>query len=271
MAYTPLHDDGAWHGHLLPDLAKYPQNKGGFGVTAIAEEYNTSVAEYFDKLSILKDGQPVSFTANAYSIPGALIQTMVADGIKVEMKLQFVSSRSSVVETIITNDTGANLELVWDGKLVDGYYAKDGVASSETVAEKLPNLTRDMTGDKNGNIDLKFGEERDSWWVRTRGDSAFNIQRSIITDTHVNGLEYQSIANIGAASKTIYTVFSHTLTADEWKKEQSVVNDILANPIHYMNASTTRWENYLTNGLVNKKATPEQERVAVKAIETLTI
>ncbi len=20
MAYTPLHDDGAWHGHLLPDL-----------------------------------------------------------------------------------------------------------------------------------------------------------------------------------------------------------------------------------------------------------
>lgn len=271
MAYTPLHDDGAWHGHLLPDLKAYPENKGGFGVTAIAEEYNTSVAEYFDKLSILKDGQPVNFTANAYSIPGALIQTMTADGITVEMKLQFVSSRSSIVETMISNDTGADIALVWNGKLVDGYYAKDGVANPETVAEKLPNLTRDMTADNNGNIELQFGAERDSWWVRTRGDSAFNIQRSITTETHVNGLEYQSVANIGTvASKTIYTVFTHTLTANEWQQEQPIVKDILANPIHYINASTTRWENYLTNGLVNKNATPAQERVAVKAMETLT-
>jgi putative isomerase len=271
MAYTPLHDDGAWHGHLLPDLKAYPENKGGFGVTAIAEEYNTSVAEYFDKLSILKDGQPVNFTANAYSIPGALIQTMTADGITVEMKLQFVSSRSSIVETMISNDTGADIALVWNGKLVDGYYAKDGVANPETVAEKLPNLTRDMTADNNGNIELQFGAERDSWWVRTRGDSAFNIQRSITTETHVNGLEYQSVANIGTvAAKTIYTVFTHTLTANEWQQEQPIVKDILANPIHYINASTTRWENYLTNGLVNKNATPAQERVAVKAMETLT-
>ncbi|MCP4954725.1 MAG: alpha-glucosidase [Photobacterium aquimaris] len=271
MAYTPLHDDGAWHGHLLPDLQQHPENMGGFGVTAIAEEYNTSVAEYFDKLSILKDGLSVNFKATVYSIPGALIQTMTADGIKVEMKLQFVSSRSSIVETTISNDTGADIELVWNGKLVDGYYAKDGVATPETVAEKLPNLTRDMTADNNGNIELQFGKERDSWWVRTRGDSAFNIQRSITTDTHINGLDYQSVANIGAvANKTIYTVFSHTLTAAEWQKEQSIVKDILANPIHYINASTTRWENYLTNGLVNKNATPEQERVAVKAMETLT-
>lgn len=271
MAYTPLHDDGAWHGHLLPDLEKYPENKGGFGVTAIAEEYNTSVAEYFDKLSILKDGKVIDFKAEAFSIPGALIQTMVADGITVEMKLQFVSSRSSIVETIITNETGADLELVWEGKLVNGYYAKDGVPSSETVAEKLPNLTRDMTANKHGDIDIAFGKERESWMVRTSGSSAFNIQRNLTTTTHVNGLEYQSVANIGAVtSKTIYTVFSHTLTANEWEKEQPVVSDILSNPIHYMNVSTTRWENYLTNGLVNKNASPEQERVAVKAMETLT-
>ncbi|PSU95648.1 alpha-glucosidase [Photobacterium kishitanii] len=274
MAYTPLHDDGAWHGHLLPDLAKYPQNKGGFGVTAIAEEYNTSVAEYFDKLSILKDGQPVNFTANAYSIPGALIQTMVADGIKVEMKLQFVSSRSSIVETIITNDTGANLELVWDGKLVDGYYAKDGKANPNykaTVAEQLPNFTRTITADKTGDIDIAFGKERDSSMVRTSGSSAFNIQRNIATTTHINGLEYQSVAEIGSQPiHTLYTVFSHTLTAAEWQQEQTVVADILKHPISYMNATTERWEQYLKNGLVNKGATSDQERVAVKAMETLT-
>ncbi len=275
MAYTPLHDDGAWHGHLLPDLEADPQSKGGFGVTAIAEEYNTSVAEYFDKLSILKDGKPVDFKAVAYSIPGALIQTLTADDIRVEMTLQFVSSRSSLVETVITNNSGEDLTLLWDGKLVEGFYAKDGVEKPEsyaaTVAEELPNLTRTLTTDDHGDIALQFGKERDSWWVRTRGDSAFNIERSVAAKTTVQGLEYQSESEIGDEQETkIYTVFSHTLTADEWKKEQPVVADILKNPIKYMNATTARWENYLSHGLVNDNAIADQERVAVKAIETLT-
>ncbi|MCD9497268.1 alpha-glucosidase [Photobacterium carnosum] len=274
MAYTPLHDDGAWHGHLLPDLKAHPENKGGFGATAITEEYNTSIAEYFDKLSILKAGQPVDFSAEAHSIPGALIQTMTADGIKVEMKLQFVSSRSSIVETIITNTTGENLELVWDGKPVDGYYAKDGKPDPKyksTVAEQLPNLTRVMTSNDSGDIDIAFGKERESWMVRTSGSSAFNIHRNIATTTHVNGLEYQSVAEIGAEpTHTLYTVFSHTLTAAEWQQEKTVVSDILQHPIRYMNATTERWEQYLQHGLVNKNATVDQERVAVKAMETLT-
>ncbi|PSV46009.1 alpha-glucosidase [Photobacterium sp. GB-36] len=286
MAYTPLHDDGAWHGHLLPDLKANPENKGGFGVTAIAEEYNTSVAEYFDKLSILKDGQPVDFKAVAYSIPGALIQTLTADDIRVEMTLQFVSSRSSLVETAVTNNSGQDLTLLWDGKLVERFYALDGVEKpvcseldkddkqecyEATVAEQLPDLTRTLTTDNHGNITLQFGKERDSWWVRTRGDSAFYIDRSIAAKTTVKGLEYQSTSDIGNEKETkIYTVFSHTLTADEWKQEQPVVADILKNPIKYMNATTSRWESYLSHGLVNDNATTEQERVAVKAIETLT-
>ncbi|PSV34810.1 alpha-glucosidase [Photobacterium sp. GB-27] len=286
MAYTPLHDDGAWHGHLLPDLKANPENKGGFGVTAIAEEYNTSVAEYFDKLSILKDGQPVDFKAVAYSIPGALIQTLTADDIRVEMTLQFVSSRSSLVETAVTNNSGQDLTLLWDGKLVERFYALDGVEKpvcseldkddkqecyEATVAEQLPDFTRTLTTDNHGNITLQFGKERDSWWVRTRGDSAFYIDRSIAAKTTVKGLEYQSTSDIGNEKETkIYTVFSHTLTADEWKQEQPVVADILKNPIKYMNATTSRWESYLSHGLVNDNATTEQERVAVKAIETLT-
>ncbi|KJF96051.1 alpha-glucosidase [Photobacterium angustum] len=286
MAYTPLHDDGAWHGHLLPDLKANPENKGGFGVTAIAEEYNTSVAEYFDKLSILKDGQPVNFTAKAYSIPGALIQTLTADDIRVEMTLQFVSSRSSLVETVVTNNSGQDLTLLWDGKLVERFYALDGVEKpvcseldkddkqecyEATVAEELPDLTRTLTTDNHGDITLQFGKERDSWWVRTRGDSAFYIDRSIAAKTTVKGLEYQSTSEISNEQETkIYTVFSHTLTAEEWKQEQPVVADILKNPIKYMNATTSRWESYLSHGLVNDNATAEQERVAVKAIETLT-
>ncbi len=47
------------------------------------------------------------------------------------------------------------------------------------------------------------------------------------------------------------------------------IRDILARPAFYLTASQQRWEEYLKKGLTNPDATPEQTRVAVKAIETL--
>ena len=43
----------------------------------------------------------------------------------------------------------------------------------------------------------------------------------------------------------------------------------MANPTDFLAASAERWEGYLEMGLTNPNATPEQERVAVKAMETL--
>lgn len=276
MQYSPLYDDGAWHGHLLPDLIKHPENAGGFGTTAIAEEYNTSVAEYFDKLQVFIDGKAVNFKASEYSIPGALIQTLKADKIRVDLTLRFVSSRSSLLETVITNNTGKKLTLYWDGKLVHGYYAQNGQEDptkyKDTVEEQLPNLNRDIKSDTNGNIVLSFGKVRDSDEILTRGDSTFHIKRSIASNTSINNkdLEYTSQSNIPFKAKTkIFTVFSYTMTSDEWKKEERVVNNILKDPVKYMNSSTERWENYLKKGLSNHNASPTKERVAVKAIETL--
>ncbi|MBE8127471.1 hypothetical protein E4T26_005540 [Photobacterium damselae subsp. piscicida] len=66
MTYTPLHDNGAWHGHLLPDLKAAPETAGGFGTTLIAEEYNVSLAQYLDKISVSIDGEKINFTTEAY-------------------------------------------------------------------------------------------------------------------------------------------------------------------------------------------------------------
>ncbi len=60
----------------------------------------------------------------AYSIPGALIQTLTAPGIRVNMTLRFVTARTSLLETKITTDSP--LELVWDGELLENYRAQEG-------------------------------------------------------------------------------------------------------------------------------------------------
>ncbi|GAD74155.1 putative alpha-glucosidase [Vibrio azureus NBRC 104587] len=271
MAYTPLHDNGAWHGHLLPDLSQSNENTaGGFGTTIIAEEYNVSMAKYLEKPMIILDGKKADFTTKAYSIPGALIQKLTTqDGLVIDLTLRFVSDRSSLLETKVLNPTSQSLELSLSGQLVMGYYAKDGDAQSQpSLSEKLPDYTRTLNSDNVGNVVVDFGRERDSWYVRTTGESAFHITRSIPTITTLTDNAYTSIKRI-TGNETFYTVFTHTLTAQEWAKEKTVVDDILANPTTYLTASINRWETYLEKGLSNDSVAPEHERVAVKAIETL--
>lgn len=273
MAFTPFHDNGAWHGHLLPDLKNKKASQetmGGFGTTIIAEEYNVSLAKYLEKISLILDGANTPFEAEAYSIPGALIQKLTTNaGVSVELIVRFVSHRSSLLETKITNTSGKELAISLNGQLVTGYYAKNGDGTGQPSLEgKLPNYTRVMNQDEQGNISIDFGRERASWYVRTTGDSSFHITRSIPTFTTLSDNSYQSMAKT-RGNTTFYTVFTHALTNDEWKTEQNVVQDILANPTQFMNESITRWNGYITKGLSNPKATPEQARVAVKAIETL--
>ncbi len=82
-------------------------------------------------------------------------------------------------------------------------------------------------------------------------------------------MRFESVADI-AGNTTIYTTYSHVLTAEENAAEQAKVADVLANPGKYQRQSEQMWETYLEQGLTNEAATDEQERVAVKAIETLT-
>lgn len=86
--------------------------------------------------------------------------------------------------------------------------------------------------------------------------------------TTVNGHRFTGKTHING-STTIYTTWSHLLTAEDVAKEQPQIRDILARPSSYMLASQQRWDDYLKKGLNNPDATPEQTRVAVKAIETL--
>lgn len=202
----------------------------------------------------------------AYSLPGALVQILTSDDVTIEMTLRFATNRTSLVETKIITNTP--VELIWDGQLIEGNHAKEEKSQSEkTIAEEYPNYNRTIVPTDDG-LKVTFGKVRATWSLLTSGESEYQIHKSIPTTTKVEGLSFNSTARI-EQSTTIYTTYSHVLTAEENQEEQIKILDIFAHPQQYLTASEQRWENYLEKGLTNPNATPAQERVAVKAMETL--
>ena len=263
--FNPLFDEGAWHGHLLPSG---PQGMGGFpGPALLTEEYINFMADNFDRLTVHKAGQKVALSMTAYSIPGALIQTLTAPGIRIDMTLRFATSRTSLLETKITTDSP--LELVWDGELLEKLRAQEGKPPSDkTIGQEYPEYTRQILPVADG-LRVIFGKVREASSLMTSGESEYQIHKSLPMQMTVTGHQFTGKAKI-AGSTTFYTTYSHLLTAAEVQKEQPKIQDILAHPQPYLDASQKRWEGYLNAGLTNPKATKDQERVAVKAIETLT-
>lgn len=240
---------------------------GGFpGPALLTEEYINFMANNFDRLSLYKNGEKIHFSMTAYSIPGALIQRLTAPGITVKLTLRFATARTSLLETQITSDTP--LELVWDGELLEKYYAKQQKPQSPpTIEQAFPDYTRQLLPTRDG-LRVTFGRVRAASQLMTSGESEYQIHKSLPQQTTVNGHRFIAKATI-SGSTTFYTTYSHLLTAAEVQQEQSKIASILADPQRYMSASAQRWENYLDHGLSNPHATQAQERVAVKAIETL--
>lgn len=278
MQYFPFYDNGSWHGHLLPST---DLDAGAWGGTSlIAEEYPIFLANNFDQLSVFANGENLMFELEAYSMPGALIQklTNVETSVAVEMTLRFVTSRTSLVETKITNPNNLALELKWDGQLIKNYYAKfnnlnEVEGSGKTVEEAYPAYTRKIVTD-NGMLEVQFGAVRDSWSLLTSGQSKFLVAKSnnllslpiIASDKK----SYIESAKLSSDSKiTFYTTYSHVLNTAEEVAEKVKLADIMTRPASYMKQSEQRWEEYLMKGLSNPNATKAQEFVAVKAIKTL--
>lgn len=262
--FNPFFDLGSWHGHLLPDG---PATMGGFpGVALLTEEYINFMATNFDRLTVYQNGKKVDFTLEAYSLPGALVQKLSSKTVQVEMTLRFASSHTSLLETKITSNTP--LDLVWDGELLEKLDAKEGKPlSDKTIDGEYPDYQRKIIATRDG-LKVTFGKVRSTWDLLTSGESEYQVHKSLAMKTTVDGRRFTSKAHING-STTLYTTYSHLLTAQEVSKEQAQIRDILARPSSYMLASQQRWEAYLKKGLNNPDATPEQTRVAVKAIETL--
>lgn len=194
------------------------------------------------------------------------MQQLSAPGVTVNLTLRFAAARTSLLETQILTDTP--LELVWDGELLERYAAKEQKPQPPaTLEQAFPDYTRRIVPTADG-LRVTFGKVRAPSQLMTSGQSEYQIHKSLPQRTTVDGHRFRATARI-TGSTTLYTTYSHLLTAEEAQREQRAIADILAHPQRYMAASAQRWEGYLATGLSNPHATPEQTRVAVKAMETL--
>ncbi|WEM41338.1 alpha-glucosidase [Photobacterium sp. DA100] len=278
LKFNAFVDNGAWHGHLLP---ADEQGYGTFGgIMQVTQEYAHFMSgQTFDKLHITDtiSGETIDLSAaeaKVYSTPGALVQILKTDKLEVQMVLRFVTDRTSLVETKLTNLTSQDmdLQLLWDGELLQKARSTPGY-ENQTVDQMYPEYNRQIHATDNG-LKITFGDMKGNWAIRNDDDSEFRIARSVSTQTHVmpNEISYASVGHQPLSAKgtaSIYTTYSHLHNGAEVTKETGKVTDILNNPQPYMIAADERWAGYLSSGMVNGQATDEQARVGVKAIMTL--
>ena len=281
LKVTPFTDNGSWHGHTLPQNIN---GAGAFGGTALlTEEYISFMANNFDQLSLQVDGQQMLFDSmNAYSIAAALIQELKAGDIEVRMTLRFVTDRTSLVETKIKNPNNQNVQVVWDGELIkyylnneNGFATKNGEITTVEDAYSDPDSNMDFTrtvSAQDNSIKVEFSAVRDSWSLLTSGQSEFWVNKSVDVDASIYSDQkgFEQRWNMGSTKEaTIYTTYTHVLNNGEKGKAASDVADVLSDPTKYIQQSAQRWEEYLTKALTNETATSDEERIAVKAIQTL--
>ena len=270
--FSPLFDMGAWHGHLLPvDKA----SAGGFpGPAVLTEEYINFLASNLDQLKVYADGKLVDFEFSASSYPGELKQKLVnvPMSLTIDMELVFVNPRTSLMKTTVHNPKGLNLTLSWSGALMDRYEGVDGKdTSGMTVAQKYPELTRNIAGNELNGVTVHLSKVRQSGSLMTSGTSTYEICRSAPAGAAVitsDGLSYEQVARVKDTLLTFHTAYSYFLS-DEDRKTHEQFADIMANADARIEAARERWQGYLIKGLTNNEASDRQERVAVKAIETL--
>ena len=278
IAYNPLFDKGSWHGFLLPESA---DTEGAFtGPSVIAEEYNALLGKYMDKLTLTdSDSGSVYIMSSAtekkkVSYPGVLYQRYDFGDLEVAIELRFVDKRVSLVKTTVLNKTGNSkkLRFNWSGELTETWYRKNGKDSS-TVTDRYGEDFRTLAVNSNG-VDIRLNRQRDTWNLLTQDGARFFIQRSLPTVEQSNEtLGYQASSApvaLGAGQSTVvWSAQSYVHDQGEYDQTKIKVDAVLGNTAERFAQSATRWEGYLNNALTNTKADEKEQRLAVKAIQTL--
>ncbi|XPE69605.1 hypothetical protein ACNKHP_08350 [Shigella boydii] len=163
---------------------------------------------------------------------------------QVEMTLRFATPRTSLLETQITSRHPldwrgrANCRKKWKRKKGNRFPIKPLLAN--TCHQRKISATRD-------GLKATFGKVRATLDSLTSGESEYQVHKSLPVQTEMNGHRFTNKAHING-STTLYTTYSHLLTAQEVSKEQMQIRDILARPAFYLTASQQRWEEYLKKG-----------------------
>ena len=277
--FNPFFDLGAWHGYLLEPIqsnteqSKKQQSYGAFtGPMVIMEEYGVYIANKLEQLTIVDNKTekvitPIHKLSNSYSLPGSLNQQLVFQDFVIDLSLNFVSNRTAIIKTQITNHSAKSLylQLSWTGKLLENW------RENIPVAKQYPNWQRTLSADNNG-VQFSFAKMRDTWYLMTSGSAVFEIKRSLNTTTNINQqtLAYQSDTAFKLPAKQVKTIFSaqsYFLDDEEYKKAK--VDDLLTDAERLIKQSEARWQSYIDEIVANQKLKIAEKALMIKSIETL--
>jgi putative isomerase len=237
-------DMGAWHAFALPDRK---EDYGSFIGPLLMDMEGKWLGNDFSHLHIFENGKEINITAATAELhyyPGLLQQKYVVGNLKIALQLIFVSSRSSMLQTIITDLSGKQrrLQLKWTGKTL----------LSATKYSVSPNK-----------LDISFNTNQHLFSIQ------FEAKNKI--DITANDGNYSALLNevIVPANKKIELIQTqrYYLTT----KEQAT-NPHSTNFAVELSKNEKRWNGYLDNYFNkagNVVTTKNQQNLAVKSIITL--
>ncbi|BAX79308.1 MGH1-like glycoside hydrolase domain-containing protein [Labilibaculum antarcticum] len=248
-------DLGAWHGYALPhqDSTAY---YGGFSGPLSMKMWGQWLGKNLSQLELtdaatMKAIDLSKAKAEMIYKPGMLTQVLELEDWTIDIRLIFVSNRSSLIETKISNkkEHTANIFVGWKGSLFE-----KGLRLSEST---------------NG-ISVDFKDDTEQFLIHT--DKARDVMISPDSLSYRMILKDQIEVPAGE-SVSVNLLHSHYFNQQEANVEADILAEWLQNPQAVFKANNERWNGYLTkaltsnNALLNKK---ENCALAIKCVETLT-
>lgn len=269
-------DLGAWHGYYQPEYGKYSMYGGFAGPFYLAEEYAANLSDSFNKIEIMNKATNEKYNLSTSKakfdyIPGKLIQSYSLKDMDLVLELIYVTNRTALVKTIITNktDKDLNISLNWSGKL----YNKLGKWNEKNKEYNYISLNNSLKKSENGVI-VDFKEKRLVWDYLMSNDTQFQIKHSLSVKTQIKNDTYKSelensIIIPPKDELVTYTTESYTFTKDEADKEKKLIEDILKNGDKYFVENNKRWQGYIDKTVKIESLNSKYDIAAVKSVNTL--
>lgn len=271
--FNQFSDLGAWHSYYLPDENSTDLLGGFAGPVIIGEEYPANLAQTFDQIELTNNDTKSVYdlskaTTDMAYYPGKLVQKYQMDDMTLQLTLIYVSDRSAMIKTAITNHTKKplNLSIAWKGTLLNKL--SDG--------DKTLDLKQTLSSSENG-VEVNFSDIREVWNFFSTTETKYSIYHEIPVNTEVSGNTYQSKVEkpITISPKKVfktYSVESYTFTNKELQDEKTKRDSYIKNQAKIMKDNKKRWQGYLDKAFANnaKNKYPEYQNAVVKSVETLT-
>lgn len=247
-------DLGAWHGYALPhkDSTSY---YGGFCGPLSMKMWGQWLSKSISQLELTnaKTNKVIDLSkANAELIykPGMLQQILELEDWRIDIRLIFVSNRTSLIQTRIFNQSEKKIDLYagWKGQLFEKDLSLKEITSGVKV--EFENSEEEFIIQTNTSKDLQISDDHQSYRMSLKNQQEILAGESI----------------------TINLLHSHYFNKQEALAESAKLEEYLYNSESAFSDNNERWNGYLSKALASKNPLldkQENNKLLVKCVQTL--